>query len=424
MIGCRATTTKLAMNCRQIATSLLAALVCAASAAAPAADSPRNVKDVDAVPYLNAAGKEAYRKWTFSPYNRAFAINPANGNWGVFPNDDDLFRMQQVGAGPEALRRQAMRYAIEDALNRCQKQAGDKCFIYAQNGDVVWTGGAAPPAGVAQSPPVPAAAPQAQPPVAAAEPRQPDPQAKPAAPRQPAAAVPASSRKALVFGNDRYQNITGLTNARMDARSIAAALADLGFSVHAHFDLGERDMKKAIRDFTASINGGDEVVFFFAGHGVQIGSANYLLPVDIRAENAASVRDEAIALQRVLDDLGEARARLTLAVIDACRDNPFKGSGRAIGGSGLAPTSPATGQMIMFSAGAGQQAMDRLGPEDNSPNGLFTRVFLKHLKEKGVSVDRMMREIRAEVVALAKSAGHDQVPAIYDQVVGDFYLSR
>ena len=417
------------MNCRQIATSLIAALVCVAGAAAPAAERPRDVKDADAVPYLNAAGKEAYKKWTFTPYNRAFAINPANGNWGVFPNDDDLFIMSQVGPGPDALRRQLLHFAVEDALNRCQKQAGDKCFIYAQNGDVVWAGGVPPPGVAAKSPPIPASATEARPreprpAVAVAERRAPDPQAKPEAASKPAAAAPNFVRKALVVGNDTYHNITGLNNARTDAKSIAAALAGLGFSVRAHFDLGEREMKKAIRDFTSGLDGGDEVVFYFAGHGVQIGSANYLLPVDIRAENAASVRDEAIALQRVLDDLGEAKARLTLAIIDACRDNPFKGSGRAIGGSGLAPTSPATGQMVMFSAGAGQQAMDRLGPTDDSPNGLFTRVFLKHVKEKGVTVDRIMRDIRAEVVALAKSAGHDQVPAIYDQVVGDFYFSR
>jgi uncharacterized caspase-like protein len=239
-------------------------------------------------------------------------------------------------------------------------------------------------------------------------------------PAKPAAA--RANRRALVFGNDTYKFVPGLNNARADARAIAAALTSLGYSVRAHFDLGERDMKKAIRDFTGTIAGGDEVVFFFAGHGVQIGSANYLLPVDIRADDAASVRDESIPLQRVLDDLADAKARLALTIIDACRDNPFRGSGRAIGGRGLAPPSAATGQMVMFSAGVGQQAMDKLGPGDDSPNGLFTRVLLKHVQRKGITVDRIMRDIRSEVVDLAKSAGHDQVPAIYDQVVGDYYF--
>jgi len=399
------------------------------TAAVQAPQKPRDVKDIDAVPFLTAEGKEAYKKWTFRSYNRAFAINPQNGNWGVFPDDDDVFKMQQGGPGAEAMLRTLLHFAIQDALSRCQKQAGDKCFIYAQNGDVVWDGRAPQPAIVAQSPPIPAAADeerlaQERPAKAEDERRQQALQTRTEEQRKVKAAAPGANRRALVFGNDTYKYVPELKNARADAQAVAAALTGLGYSVSAHFDLGERDMKKAIRDFAGAIAGGDEVVFYFAGHGVQIGSANYRLPVDIRADDAASVRDESIPLQRVLDDLADAKARLALTIIDACRDNPFKGSGRAIGGRGLAPTSAATGQMIMFSAGVGQQAMDRLGPDDDAPNGLFTRVLLKHVKRKGVTVDRIMRDIRSEVVALAKSAGHDQVPAIYDQVVGDFYFAQ
>lgn len=39
-------------------------------------------------------------------------------------------------------------------------------------------------------------------------------------------------------------------------------------------------------------------------------------------------------------------------------------------------------------------------------------------------VDRIMRDVRTEVNAIAKTVGHDQVPALYDQVVGDFYFSQ
>ena len=413
--------------------ALLGAFLLVAGAPGGAADIPAtkrsaDVKDVDSVPFLNAEGKEVYKKWTFRSYNRAFAINPQNGNWGVFPDDDDVFKMLQGGPGSEAVQRTLLHFAIQDALNRCQKQAGDKCFIYAQNGDVVWDGRVPQSTGIAQTPPAPAAADrerlaQERPAKAEDEPRGQALQAR--TDEQRNAAKPAAgraNRRALVFGNDTYKFVPGLNNARADARAIAAALAGLGYSVRAHFDLGERDMKKALRDFTGAIAGGDEVVFYFAGHGVQIGSANYLLPVDIRADDAASVRDESIPLQRVLDDLADAKARLALTIIDACRDNPFRGSGRAIGGRGLAPPSAATGQMVMYSAGVGQQALDRLGPGDDSPNGLFTRVLLKHVQRKGITVDRIMRDIRAEVVDLAKSAGHDQVPAIYDQVVGDFYF--
>ncbi len=179
---------------------------------------------------------------------------------------------------------------------------------------------------------------------------------------------------------------------------------------------------KVTRNFKSRISGGDEAVFFFAGHGVQFGAANYLLPVDIRGESEDQVRDDAIALQRVLDDLQEQKARFALAIVDACRNNPFPRTGRALGGRGLAPTTTATGQMVIYSAGAGQEALDRLGDSDRSQNGLFTRVFLQEIEKPGVPVDRVLRNVREEVVRLARSVGRDQVPALYDQTLGEFYF--
>ncbi len=127
-------------------------------------------------------------------------------------------------------------------------------------------------------------------------------------------------------------------------------------------------------------------------------------------------------LQRLLDDMSEKNAKFTLALIDACRDNPFPRRGRAIGGRGLAPTTAASGQMIIFSAGSGQQALDRVGPSDKNPNGLFTRILLEEMYAPGTRVDNVVREVRKKVVETARSVGHEQVPAIYDQVVGDFYF--
>jgi murein DD-endopeptidase MepM/ murein hydrolase activator NlpD len=232
------------------------------------------------------------------------------------------------------------------------------------------------------------------------------------------------TRRALVIGNDSYQSVPKLLNAREDAQAMARSLTDMGFRVQLELDLRERNMRAALRQFKSSVEGGDEVIIFFAGHGVQLAGTNYLLPVDITGENEEQIRDESIQLQRILDDMTEKRAKFTLAMLDACRDNPFKGSGRSFGSRGLAPTNAATGQMVIFSAGTGQQALDKLGPNDPEKNGLFTRVFLKEMQKPGISVDRILRNVRTEVVNLAKSVGHDQVPAIYDQVVGEYFLKR
>lgn len=230
-------------------------------------------------------------------------------------------------------------------------------------------------------------------------------------------------RKALVIGNDKYQHLPPLLNARQDAAAIAKSLTQLGYTVSLYQDLNDKSFKQALREFRGSLEGNEEVLFFFAGHGVQLGATNYLITTDTRGANEDQVKDEAIDLQRVLDDLKTKNPKFALAIIDACRENPFKQSGRAIGGRGLAPTTAATGQMIMFSAGAGQQALDKLGNADHEKNGVFTRVLLKEMVKPGVPVDRVLRNVRSEVVRLSKTVGHEQTPALYDQSVGDYYFS-
>jgi hypothetical protein len=243
----------------------------------------------------------------------------------------------------------------------------------------------------------------------------------PAKPREP---VTYANRKALVIGNDLYTHVPKLNNAGADADAMAKSLEAVGYKVFKHLNLDEKRFKQAIRDFRQNLSGGDEVLFFYAGHGVQLGNANYLLPTDVQGDQEDQVKDDAILLQKVLDDLEEKKTKFALAVIDACRDNPFKSKGRAIGGRGLAPTSAATGQMIMFSAGSGQQALDRLGDNDKEKNGLFTRIFVKEMIKPGLSVDRVLRNVRNEVVRLARSVGHEQTPALYDQAIGEFYFRQ
>jgi len=236
--------------------------------------------------------------------------------------------------------------------------------------------------------------------------------------------ITIANRRALVIGNDSYTSVAKLLNAREDARTIASNLTSFGYQVTLKLDLNEKEMKAAMRNFAGQVQGGDEVMFFFAGHGVQLGSTNYLLPTDIGGESEAQVRDESIQLQRILDDMSERKAKFTLAIIDACRDNPFKSSGRAIGGRGLAPTTAATGQMVIFSAGTGQQALDKLNNADKNKNGLFTRVLVQEMQKPSQSIDRVVKIVRNQVAELAKSVGHEQVPAIYDQVLGDFYFKK
>jgi hypothetical protein len=237
-----------------------------------------------------------------------------------------------------------------------------------------------------------------------------------------------SSRKALLIGNDTYKYAEPLKNAREDARAMATELKGFGYEVTLRLDQSLKEMQATLRDFRENIKEGDEVLFFFSGHAVEIDGKNYLTPIDTIGISQNQLADDSIDLKTtVLDPFSRKRVKLTLALIDACRDNPFlktSSTRSAMGSRGLAPTTPATGQLIVYSAGSGQTALDRLGANDNSKNGVFTRVFLQEMKKIDLPIDRVIKNVRTEVVRLAKTIGHDQVPAIYDEVVGDFYFKK
>ncbi len=232
-----------------------------------------------------------------------------------------------------------------------------------------------------------------------------------------------AARVALVIGNDTYANVARLKNARADAKAMAKALEGSGFRVMLVMDADREAMNEALRRFRASIVGGDETVFSYAGHAVELDGVNYLLPTDIRDDNDERVANDALPLQRVLSGLAQQKQRFSLVIIDACRDNPFAGKTRNVATRGLVPTAMAVkGQMIIYSAGAGQRALDRLRADDPSPNSVFTRVFVREIEKSGQPVHEVVRLVKDEVMRLAESVGHEQMPAIYDQSVGTFYF--
>jgi formylglycine-generating enzyme required for sulfatase activity len=231
-----------------------------------------------------------------------------------------------------------------------------------------------------------------------------------------------AARRALVVGNDNYTSVTRLRNARADAEAMADAFRKAGYEVDLALDRTLKQLQADVRSFRRKVAGGDEVVVFFSGHGVQLGGTNYLLPTDVGAQNEDQVKDDALSLSSVLEGLRERKPRFTLAIVDACRDNPFASTGRAIGGRGLTGVSGATGQMVIYAAGEGQRALDRLGPTDTVRNGLFTRVFLQEIAKPGVPIRDVLYRVRDEVATLAETVKHEQVPAVYDQVRGTFYF--
>lgn len=239
--------------------------------------------------------------------------------------------------------------------------------------------------------------------------------------------VPGQSGKriALVIGNDAYQNVSKLEKAGNDATAMARELKAAGFEVLLHRDLNYRAMVKAVETLANSITGGDQVVVFFAGHGVQIKTGSYLLPIDIEAGSESEVEKTAYGLNDLTEKLSDAKAAFALVMVDACRDNPLRSKGRSIGNNrGLSAIEPPKGQMVVYSASRGQQALDRLSDGDRNPNGVFTREFISRMKRPGVRIEELVREVQDAVEESARSISHDQRPALYNEARGNFYFYR
>jgi len=234
-------------------------------------------------------------------------------------------------------------------------------------------------------------------------------------------------RVALVIGNNGYKKIAPLEKANNDARTMASTLERVGFETQLLLEGDRKRMNSAINRFVEQLADGGIGVLFYAGHGIQINNENYLLPIDVDPpEHERDVVDQAVSLQGVQEKLAQEKVNFALLIIDACRDNPLpkRVSGRSIGvNRGLAqPTAP-NGQMVLFSAGSNQQALDKLGPSDSNPNSVFTRELAQEITQPGISVSESLRNARSRVIAAARSVGHDQHPALYDQSDGDFYLA-
>ncbi|MFD3189247.1 caspase family protein [Sedimentitalea sp. HM32M-2] len=239
----------------------------------------------------------------------------------------------------------------------------------------------------------------------------------------------AEKRFGLVIGNDLYSDVPPLDKAGADAQAISAALTQQGFDIITVLNADRRQMNRTISSFTERLQPGDTAFVFFAGHGVEIDGENYLLPTDILAPASGErdfIKAESIALSALLDRVRATGARMTVAIVDACRNNPFQTStGRSIGGTrGLGRITAPQGTFVIFSAGAGQLALDELTEDDPARNSVFTRALLPRLTQPGLELREMVAGLRLEVRDLARTVNHQQFPAYYDELLGEFYFAR
>jgi hypothetical protein len=236
----------------------------------------------------------------------------------------------------------------------------------------------------------------------------------------------AENRLALVIGNSAYQSVPALTNPSNDAKAVTELLIGAGFEVVPAADLTQGEMRRTIGDFAARVaaKGQDTIaVVYYAGHGVQVGGENFLLPVDARLKNEAEVALQAVRFDDLMNALEAVPTKARIVILDACRNNPFEDIRKTVG-RGLAMVNAPVGSVVAYSTSPGSSASDGQGA--NSP---FTTAFIAAARQPGVPVEQTFKNVRLavhtatagrqtpwEVLSLTSNvsffpAGADQPPA-------------
>lgn len=224
---------------------------------------------------------------------------------------------------------------------------------------------------------------------------------------------------ALVIGNSNYQGFNrNLKNPSHDAELMSSTLTQLGFDVRMHLDLSRSEMSQHITEFATSLPAGATSLTFYAGHGVQIGGASYLMPVDIQLSSEQNVQLRAFPLRRLLDDVSASAASVNIVVLDACRDNPFQPPPpvryRSAGPMGLAKVQAPRGTFLAYSTQPGQLAADGTGI-----NSVYTDALAKTLLEPGLRLEDIFKKVNTLV---RNKTRDDQIPWYESSVTESYFF--
>ena len=231
------------------------------------------------------------------------------------------------------------------------------------------------------------------------------------------AVTDTAPRLALVIGNANYTAVTRLKNSANDAKLIGARLRSLGFDVSEALDLDRAAMSRAVDGFADRIkqSGKDAVsVLYYAGHGLEDRSANYLVPVNAVIRKNEDIAPQSLSVKQVADKLAASGNQLNILIIDACRDNPFPDNGPQLASRGLVPMGAVYGVFIASSTGSGKAAFD--GDGADSP---YTLALADSLMAKGEKLEDVFKSVRRQVRLATQE---QQIPWESTAVEFDFYF--
>ena len=219
---------------------------------------------------------------------------------------------------------------------------------------------------------------------------------------QQALAQADDSRVALVIGNDNYAK-DPLKNAVNDARRVAETLIALNFRVVLKLNANLDDMNSATVEFARLLPDARAAVFFYAGHGLQRNQKNYLVPIGANITSDLEIKSKTFEASTVLDYMDESRVSNKILILDACRNNPFKGE-FVLSETGLASMRTSSGTVIAFAAKPGAVAFDAGANEEN---GLYTKHLLREMVKPNLQSILMFENVSR---AVQQESGGKQVP--------------
>ena len=239
--------------------------------------------------------------------------------------------------------------------------------------------------------------------------------------------IPSQSsgkRIALIIGNARYEHAGILQNPTRDAALLASTLRSIGFNlVITQTDLNREQTIRSLREFAVHADTADWAVFYYSGHGIELGGTNYIIPVDAQLKADRDVDLEAVNVAQVLSSIEGAR-RLRVVILDACRVNPFASQmRRTIAskslGRGLARIEPEVGTLVVYAAKHGETALDGSGINSPFVESLSRRI----LQQPGLEIRRLFDVVRDDVLLVTNKK---QQPFSYGSISGseDFFFLR
>lgn len=233
----------------------------------------------------------------------------------------------------------------------------------------------------------------------------------------PTSAHASENRIALVIGNSDYKFADDLANPASDAKAIQKALEALNFNVISAFDLTYSETRTKLFDFNKQARGADLAIIYYAGHGIEVGGLNYLVPTDATYDSEENVDFTMIPLKMLTRAVSSVNG-ISVILLDSCRDNPFANADRSLSGSrGLAPVEAVQGTLISYAARAGTKASDGKGSK-NSP---YAEALIKHLGEPQTDIRRVFDKVRDTVMTLTSKK---QEPVVYASLPAkDIFLS-